>query len=99
MRSLLGVLNIFGSLLTWFALYFALPIVTALFGLGTGLAILIDATLVRGILVPAFMRVLGERSWYAPPLLRRLHNRIGLDDSSTPPITITLPAEQMATSS
>jgi RND superfamily putative drug exporter len=70
-----------------------------LFGLGTGLAILIDATLVRGILVPAFMRVLGERSWYAPPLLRRLHNRIGLDDSSTPPLTITLPAEQMATSS
>ena len=70
-----------------------------LFGLGTGLAILIDATLVRGILVPAFMRVLGENSWYAPPLLRRLHNRIGLDDSSTPPITITLPAEQMATSS
>ena len=31
MRSLLGVLNIFGSLLTWFALYFLLPIVTALF--------------------------------------------------------------------
>jgi hypothetical protein len=30
MRSLLGVLNIFGSLLTWFALYFLLPIVTAL---------------------------------------------------------------------
>jgi hypothetical protein len=45
------------------------------------------------------MRVLGERSWYAPPLLRRLHNRIGLDDSSVPPITITLPADQMATSS
>jgi RND superfamily putative drug exporter len=70
-----------------------------LFGLGTGLAILIDATLVRGILVPAFMRVLGERSWYAPPLLRRLHNRIGLDDSSAPPVTITLPAEQILTSS
>jgi putative drug exporter of the RND superfamily len=69
-----------------------------LFGLGTGLAILIDATLVRGILVPAFMRVLGERSWYAPPLLRRLHNRIGLDDSSVPPLTITLPAEQMVAS-
>ena len=37
-----------------------------LFGLGTGLAILIDATLVRGVLVPAFMRAFGERSWYAP---------------------------------
>jgi RND superfamily putative drug exporter len=52
-----------------------------LFGLGTGMAILIDATLVRGILVPAFMRALGEHSWYAPPVLRRLHNRIGFNDN------------------
>jgi putative drug exporter of the RND superfamily len=51
-----------------------------LFGLGTGLAILLDATLVRGVLVPAFMRALGENSWYAPPLLRRLHDRIGIND-------------------
>jgi putative drug exporter of the RND superfamily len=49
-----------------------------LFGLGTGMAILIDATLVRGVLVPAFMRAFGERSWYAPPPLRRIHNRIGV---------------------
>jgi RND superfamily putative drug exporter len=53
-----------------------------LFGLGTGLAILIDATLVRGVLVPAFMRLFGERSWYAPAPLRRLHDRIGLSESS-----------------
>jgi RND superfamily putative drug exporter len=51
------------------------------FGLGTGLAILIDATMVRGVLVPAFMRVFGERSWYAPPVLRRLHRRVGLSES------------------
>jgi putative drug exporter of the RND superfamily len=70
-----------------------------LFGLGTGLAILIDATLVRGILVPAFMRVLGEHSWYAPPLLRRLHNRIGLNDNEPSPVTISLPTEQILTSS
>ncbi len=69
-----------------------------LFGLGTGLAILIDATLVRGILVPAFMRVLGEHSWYAPPLLRRLHNRIGLNDNEAPQATVTLPAEQILAS-
>jgi RND superfamily putative drug exporter len=50
------------------------------FGLGTGFAILIDATLVRGVLVPASMRLFGENSWYAPPLLRRLHNRIGVSD-------------------
>jgi RND superfamily putative drug exporter len=52
-----------------------------LFGLGTGLAILIDATLVRGILVPAFMRAFGERSWYAPTLLRRIHDRIGISEN------------------
>jgi RND superfamily putative drug exporter len=59
-----------------------------LFGLGTGLAILLDATLVRGVLVPAFMRAFGERSWYAPPVLRRLHNRIGVtegDPARMPP--------------
>jgi RND superfamily putative drug exporter len=48
------------------------------FGLGTGLAILLDATLVRGVLVPAFMRAFGERSWYAPAPLRRIHDRIGI---------------------
>ncbi|TDW24428.1 MMPL family transporter [Kribbella kalugense] len=52
-----------------------------LFGLGTGLAILIDATLVRGVLVPAFMRAFGERSWYAPKPLRRIHNRIGVTEN------------------
>jgi RND superfamily putative drug exporter len=51
-----------------------------LFGLGTGLAILIDATLVRGVLVPAFMRAFGQQSWYAPAPLRRIHNRIGISD-------------------
>ena len=52
-----------------------------LFGLGAGLAILIDATLVRGVLVPASMRLLGERSWYAPAGLRRVHARIGLAEA------------------
>ena len=52
-----------------------------LFGLGTGLAILIDATLVRGVLVPAFMAVVGERSWWSPAPLRRLHARVGLEEA------------------
>jgi RND superfamily putative drug exporter len=55
------------------------------FGLGSGLAILIDATLVRGVLVPAFMRVFGETSWYAPAPLRRLHDRLGLSESRQGP--------------
>jgi RND superfamily putative drug exporter len=49
-----------------------------MFGIGCGLAILIDATLVRGILVPAAMRVLGRYAWWSPAPLRRLHGRIGL---------------------
>jgi RND superfamily putative drug exporter len=52
-----------------------------MFGIGCGLAILIDATLVRGILVPAAMRVLGNTAWYSPPPLRRLHARIGLAEA------------------
>lgn len=52
-----------------------------LFGLGAGLAILLDATLVRGVLVPASMQLLGERSWYAPVRLRRLHDRVGLAET------------------
>jgi RND superfamily putative drug exporter len=52
-----------------------------MFGLGAGLAILIDATLVRGILLPASMRVLGRASWYAPAGLRRLHARVGLAET------------------
>jgi len=52
-----------------------------LFGLGTGLAILLDATVVRGILVPASMRLLGVNSWYAPAALRRLHAQVGLAEA------------------
>jgi putative drug exporter of the RND superfamily len=55
-----------------------------MFGLGAGLAVLIDATLVRGVLVPAVTRLAGERIWYAPGPLRRLHGRIGLAESGGP---------------
>ena len=53
-----------------------------LFGLGLTLAVLADATLVRGILVPAFMRLMGRRNWWAPRPLVRLHERIGLRESA-----------------
>jgi RND superfamily putative drug exporter len=52
-----------------------------LFGLGSGLAILIDATLVRGVLVPAAMRVLGRAAWYSPRLLRRVYARVALSEA------------------
>jgi len=51
------------------------------FGLGSGMAILIDATLVRGVLVPAFQRVFGERSWYAPRALRKVYARFGFHEA------------------
>lgn len=47
-------------------------------GIGTALAIVVDATLIRGVLVPAFMRLAGHANWWAPGPLRRLHRRIGL---------------------
>ena len=56
-----------------------------MFGLGSGLAILIDAVAVRGVLVPAAMRLLGRSAWYAPPVLRRFHGRYGLSEGSPEP--------------
>jgi putative drug exporter of the RND superfamily len=56
-----------------------------LFGLGLTLAVLADATLVRGILVPAFMRLMGRRNWWAPAPLVRLHDRFGLSEAERPP--------------
>lgn len=49
-------------------------------GIGTALAVLIDATIVRAMLVPSLMALLGRRNWWAPAPLRRLHNRIGLTE-------------------
>ncbi|MFE9064633.1 MMPL family transporter [Streptomyces violaceusniger] len=51
-----------------------------MFGLGSGLAILIDAVAVRGVLVPAAMRLLGRSAWYAPGFLRKIHGRFGLSE-------------------
>ncbi|MFD5555170.1 MMPL family transporter [Streptomyces sp. NPDC127068] len=53
-------------------------------GLGLALAVLMDATVVRGLLVPAFMRPAGGANWWAPGPLRRLHGRIGLRESDAP---------------
>jgi RND superfamily putative drug exporter len=50
-----------------------------MFGLGLTLAVLADATLVRMVLMPAFMHVMGEWNWWAPKWLSRIHDRFGLD--------------------
>jgi RND superfamily putative drug exporter len=52
-----------------------------MFGVGMALAVIMDATLIRAALVPAFMRLAGNANWWAPGLLRRVHDRIGLREA------------------
>jgi len=52
-----------------------------LFGIGLTMAVLMDATLIRATLVPAFMKLAGNANWWAPGPLRRLHERWGLSET------------------
>src|SRR3954453_9020470 len=58
------------------------------FGVGLAAAILIDATIVRGILLPATMKLLGTRNWYIPSWLEWLphfdHGELEIDDEPEP---------------
>jgi uncharacterized membrane protein YdfJ with MMPL/SSD domain len=54
-------------------------------GFGAALAVAIDATFVRALLVPALLGLLGDRAWWAPRPLRRLHARIGLHEELAEP--------------
>src|SRR5262249_41341579 len=47
---------------------------------GIALAVLIDASLIRALLVPSLMELLGRWNWWAPKPLRKLHYRFGLDE-------------------
>jgi uncharacterized membrane protein YdfJ with MMPL/SSD domain len=59
-----------------FCILATLPIVdTKTLGVGLAAAVLIDATVVRGILLPAAMTLLGERCWYLPRWLSWLPGR------------------------
>jgi RND superfamily putative drug exporter len=51
-----------------------------MFGLGLTLAVVVDATLVRMLLLPAFMRLMGRANWWAPEPLVKLHERIGINE-------------------
>ena len=51
-------------------------------GVGTALAVIIDATIIRALLVPSLMELLGRWNWWAPRPLRRLHRRFGLDEGA-----------------
>jgi RND superfamily putative drug exporter len=83
-----------GRIVTAAALLFAVAIVAFAtsqivfikeLGIGTALAVLIDASVIRALLVPSLMELLGAWNWWAPAPLRRLHNRIGLHEPAPPP--------------
>ncbi len=59
-------------------------------GVGLALAVIVDATIVRSLLVPATMKLLGEWNWWAPAPLKRLHARIGFSEPHSAPGTAGL---------
>ena len=79
-----------GRIVTAAALLFAVAfgafltseiVITKELGLASAVGVLIDATVIRALLVPAAMRMLGRWSWWAPAPLRRLHRRIRLSEA------------------
>jgi putative drug exporter of the RND superfamily len=57
---------------------------TMMFGWGVALAVVVDATIVRCVLVPATMTLTGRATWWAPEPLRRVHRRFGIRDDVAP---------------
>ncbi len=60
-------------------------------GLALAIAVAVDATLIRCVLVPATMTLLGPANWWAPAPLRRLHQRIGLGEAPAEPVAVAGP--------
>ncbi|MCC0580050.1 MMPL family transporter [Streptomyces californicus] len=56
---------------------------TKMLGLGIALAVLMDAMVVRGLLVPAVMKLMGRSTWWAPAPLRAFHRRFGLSEGES----------------
>ncbi|MBB5935077.1 MMPL family transporter [Streptomyces zagrosensis] len=92
-RSVVFGLQRTGGLITAAAVILAVVMVaigtsrvtnTKMLGIGIALAVLMDAMVVRGLLVPAVMRLTGRATWWAPGPLRRLHRRIGLSEGDAP---------------
>ncbi|HWH15405.1 MAG TPA: MMPL family transporter [Miltoncostaeaceae bacterium] len=61
-------------------------------GVGTSLAVLLDATIIRALLVPSLMAMLGRWNWWAPRPLARLHARFGLSEGEIAPAPAPEPA-------
>jgi uncharacterized membrane protein YdfJ with MMPL/SSD domain len=60
-------------------------------GVGVAAAVLIDAFIVRALLVPALMALLGRWNWWAPAPLRRLHQRLRFTEAGPVPQSSTSP--------
>ena len=63
-----------------------------MFGIGMALAVVMDASLVRSTLVPAFMRLAGRANWWAPGPLRKIYQRFGISEASPPTASELEPA-------
>ena len=61
-----------------------------LFGIGLTLAVLMDATLIRATLVPAFMKLAGEANWWAPRWMTRIYDRAGMNEAAAEATLINL---------
>jgi uncharacterized membrane protein YdfJ with MMPL/SSD domain len=72
---MVGVFSVFGALSL---------LMFKQFGIGLAVAILIDATIVRGVLLPATMKLLGERNWYLPSWLEWLPAFEARDSEAAP---------------
>jgi uncharacterized membrane protein YdfJ with MMPL/SSD domain len=55
-------------------------------GIGTAAGVILDATIVRALLVPSLMGLLGKWNWWAPPPLRWVHTRIGFSERHLAPV-------------
>ncbi|KJY47280.1 hypothetical protein VR46_04355, partial [Streptomyces sp. NRRL S-444] len=71
--------------------------VVKMFGIGLATAVALDATVVRGLLVPTSMVLLGERNWWLPAGLDRILPRVDIEDTPTPPVRDLPPAVAPAT--
>lgn len=73
---------------------------TKLMGVGMIVALVVDASIIRVVLVPATMKLMGRANWWAPAPLRRLHDRFGLGegDDVNPPRAATSPDRELVTS-
>ncbi|WP_097875820.1 MMPL family transporter [Streptomyces sp. ms184] len=61
---------------------------TKMLGLGIALAVLMDAMVVRSLLVPAVMKLMGRSTWWAPAPLRAFHRRFGLSEGEAAPAVV-----------